>query len=171
MVRRENIIRAKKFVISYLILLTFSLSHLLTLTSCGGGDDDGHRLGELIVGTWQRGWGEGDVIIEGDTQWQPSDFSYDLFIFRDGGSYNGMVRDGAFTALDEFGEVIYEGDYRCDNNNLRLTFNDESGQKQTLLMRVLSFSEDTIKLQYDNEEYGITVTMIIRRYSSVASAS
>ena len=30
---------------------------LLFFVSCGGGDDDGRRLGEVIVGTWQRGWG------------------------------------------------------------------------------------------------------------------
>lgn len=40
---------------------------LVFLTACGGGDDDGRRLGEMIVGTWQRGWGEGDVVIDGDT--------------------------------------------------------------------------------------------------------
>ena len=39
---------------------------LLLLASCGGGDDDGRRLGENIVGIWQRGWEEGDVVIEGN---------------------------------------------------------------------------------------------------------
>ena len=38
---------------------------LLLLTGCGVGDDNGERLGEYIIGTWQRGWGPGDVIIEG----------------------------------------------------------------------------------------------------------
>ena len=28
---------------------------LLLLTGCSGGDDDGRRLGDTIVGTWQRG--------------------------------------------------------------------------------------------------------------------
>ena len=36
---------------------------LFFLIGCGSGDDDGRRLGEQIVGTWQRGWGEGDVVI------------------------------------------------------------------------------------------------------------
>ena len=153
-------------VVSFLFLLSSFL-----LTSCGTGDDSGERLGEMIVGTWQRGWGEGDVVVEGDTQWRPEDFSYDLFIFRADGTYNGMMRSGTFTALDDVGDVIYEGNYRCDNSNLRLEFIDESGQKQTLLMRVLAFNDGSIRLQYDNEQYNITVTLIIRRYSSSASAA
>ena len=38
---------------------------------CGSGDDDGSRLGEQIVGTWYRGWEEGDVEIIGglDGSW------------------------------------------------------------------------------------------------------
>jgi hypothetical protein len=36
---------------------------LILTCSCGVGDDDGQRLGEYIVGTWLRGWGEGDVIM------------------------------------------------------------------------------------------------------------
>ena len=30
------------------------MTALLCLYSCDGGDDDGRRLGEVIVGTWQR---------------------------------------------------------------------------------------------------------------------
>ena len=161
--RCEEKIKAKKFVISCLILLTFSLSHLLTFTSCGSGDDDGRRLGELIVGTWQRGWGEGDVVVEGDTNFQPGDFGFDLFIFHDDGTYNGMIREGSFSCYDEFGYVIYEGRYRCDNNNLKLTFTDEGGHKQTLLAQVLMFTEDTIKMKYEDEAYNVSVTMIIRK--------
>ena len=139
------------------------LAALLFLCGCGGGDDDGRRLGEMIVGTWQRGWGEGDVIIEGDTDFQPEDFSYDLFVFKGDGNYNGMVRDGSFASYDEFGEVIYEGRYRCDNNNLKLEFTDEGGRKQTILAQVLMFTEDTLKIKYENEEYNVTVTMVLRK--------
>ena len=55
--------------------LLFLLSFLLL--SCGGGDDDGQRLGEVIVGTWQRGWDKGDIVIDGDTELKPEDFAYD----------------------------------------------------------------------------------------------
>ena len=155
--------REQKFVNSVLLLLTFSLSHLLTFYSCGTGDDDGRRLGELIVGTWQRGWGEGDVIIEGDTDLEPESFSYDRFIFMPDGKYNGMVRDGSFSSYDEFGDIIYEGQYRCDNNNLKLEFINEEGRKQTILAQVLSFTDDTMTLRYENEEYNVTVTLILRK--------
>ena len=47
------------------------MTALLCLFSCSGGDDDGRRLGEVIVGTWQRGWNEGDIIIEGDPDVKP----------------------------------------------------------------------------------------------------
>lgn len=135
----------------------------LMLMACGTGDDDGRRLGELIVGTWQRGWEEGDVVIDGDTDLQPDNFTYDKFVFRDDGNYNGMVRKGTFTAYDTEGEVIYEGDYQCDNNNLKLTYLDENGTKRSLLAQVVSFTENTILIRYDYEQKGITVTFIIRK--------
>ena len=68
------------------------LTALILLSACGSGDDDGRRLGELIVGTWQRGWGEGDVVFEGETELTPENFTYDKYEFHDDGSYNGMVR-------------------------------------------------------------------------------
>lgn len=144
---------------------------LFSFWNCGGGDDDGRRLGDYIVGNWQRGWGKGDVIIEGDTDFQPEDFSYDLFVFKGDGTYNGMVRDGSFTTIDEFGDVIYEGRFRCDNNNLKMEFTDEEGRKQTLLAQVLAFTEDTLKIRYENEEYNVAVTMILRKGQSSSSAS
>ena len=147
------------------ILLTFSLSSLLTFTSCGTGDDDGRRLGELVVGTWQRGWGEGDVVIEGNTSLKPENFTYDQFVFRGDGTYNGMVRKGTFSAYDTYGDVIYEGDYQCDNNNLKLQFLDE-GTKRTILAQVVSFTDDTIRIRYEEEQYSITVTLIIRKLSN-----
>ena len=143
----------------------FSLSSFL-FSSCGGGDDDGRRLGELIVGTWQRGWGEGDVVIDGDTDLKPEHFSYDRFVFMPDGKYNGMIRDGSFSAYDEYGVMIYEGQYRCDNNNLKLEYVDESGQKQKILAQVLSFTDDTMTIRYENEEYNVTVTLILRKSAS-----
>ena len=139
--------------------------------NCGGGDDDGRRLGDYIVGTWQRGWGEGDVIIEGNTDLEPDNFAYDRFVFMSDGKYNGMVRDGSFSAYDEYGEIIYEGQYRCDNNNLKLQFTDESSRKQTILAQVLVFTEDMLKIKYVNEEYNVTVTIILRKNQSSSSAS
>ena len=142
------------------------MAALFIVWGCGGGDDDGRRLGDYIVGTWQRGWGQGDVVIEGDTDLVPEDFSYDLFVFANDGSYNGMVRNGSFSAYDEFGDVIYEGQYRCDNNNLKLEYVDESGQKQKILAQILSFTDDTMTIRYENEEYNVTVTLILRKSAS-----
>ena len=136
------------------------------LTACGGGDDDGRRLGETIVGTWQRGWGEGDVVIDGDTDLGPDNFTYDQFVFRGDGNYNGMVRKGTFTAYDTEGMVIYEGDYQCDNNNLKLTYVDDGGAKRSLLAQVVSFTDSSVLIRYDYEQKGITVTFIIRKLSN-----
>ena len=66
------------------------MTALLCLYSCDGGDDDGRRLGEVIVGTWQRD----EIIIDGDTSIKPEDLTYDLFYFYGDGDYNGMVRTG-----------------------------------------------------------------------------
>ena len=158
-----GIIRSKRYSLSSLLFSLSSFLLSLFLLSCGGGDDDGQRLGDYIVGTWQRGWGEGDVVIEGDTELIPEDFTYDLFVFANDGSYNGMVRDGSFTSYDEFGDIIYEGQYRCDNNNLKLQFIDEENRKQTILAQVLTFTEDMIMIKYENEEYNVTVTLILKK--------
>jgi len=163
--RCKTLIRTKQLVMG-ILLLTLSLSTLLTFTSCGGGDDDGRRLGEAIVGTWQRGWGEGDVVIEGDTDLEPDNFTYDQFVFRGDGKYNGMVRKGTFTAYDYNGKVIYEGDYQCDNNNLKLQYLDEGGVKRSLLAQVVSFTDNSVLIRYDYEQNGITVTFIIRKLSN-----
>lgn len=149
-----------------ILLLTLLLSPLLTLISCGGGDDDGRRLGELVVGTWQRGWGEGDVVIEGETDLKPENFTYDQFVFRGDGAYNGMVRKGTFASYDYYGDIIYEGDYQCDNNNLKLQYFDEGGIKRTILAQVIAFTDDSIRFRYEEEQYGITVTFIIRKLSN-----
>ena len=165
MVRCKTTIRSKNLVMG-ILLLTLSLFALLTFTSCGGGDDDGRRLGELIVGTWQRGWGEGDVVIEGDTDLEPENFTYDQFVFRGDGTYNGMVRKGTFSSYDDMGRIIYEGDYQCDNNNLKLQYLDEGGAKRTILAQVIEFSDTAIRFRYEEEQYNITVTFIIRKLNN-----
>ena len=139
------------------------LTALLFLFACGGGDDDGRRLGEIIVGTWQRGWNEGDVVIEGDTDLKPENFAYDRFEFYDDGSYNGMVRKGSFVAYDKEGYIIYEGNYQCDNHNLKLEPTTGEG---AILAQVKSFTDNTLMLQYENEQYNVTVTFIVRKLST-----
>ncbi|SHK67777.1 hypothetical protein SAMN05216463_10927 [Xylanibacter ruminicola] len=156
---------AKHLVNSLMILFTIHCS-LFTLSSCGGGDDDGRRLGEMIVGTWQRGWGEGDVVIEGNTELEPDNFTYDQFVFRGDGAYNGMVRKGSFSAYDDYGRIIYEGDYQCDNNNLKLQYIDTDGIKRTILAQVVEFSDTSIRFRYEEEQHNITVTFIIRKLSN-----
>ena len=142
---------------------------LLLLTSCGVGDDDGQRLGDYIVGTWQRGWGPDDVIIEGDTeedQWTPENFSYDKFIFNGDGTYNGMVRTGTFLVLGKMGETIFTGEYKCDNTNLKLDFTNEDGQRGTIHALVRSFTETTLILSYEDENIGasgIRVQITLRK--------
>ena len=142
------------------------MAALLFFLGCTGGDDDGRRLGEMIVGTWQRGWGEGDVVIDGDTELQPENFTYDKFIFNNDGTYNGMVRKGTFVTIDKEGELIFEGDYQCDNNNLKLTYVDDGGAKRSLLAQVVSFTDSSVLIRYDYEQKGITVTFIIRKLSN-----
>ena len=139
------------------------LAALIFLPACGAGDDDGRRLGDVIVGTWQRGWGEGDVIIEGQTDLEPENFSYDKFVFRDDGSYNGMVRKGSFSAWSFDGSLINEGTYQCDNNNMKLEFRDSEGVDRKILAQVVTFTEDTIWLKYEDETYHVTVTFVIRK--------
>ena len=139
------------------------MAALFCLFSCSGGDDDGRRLGEEIVGTWQRGWGEGDVIIDGDTDLKPENFTYDLFYFHGDGKYNGMIRDGSFLTVDTEGEMIFKGTFQCDNNNLKLDCVNSSGEPRKILAQVLRFTEKEMQLRYVNDEYGVTV--IIRKIS------
>ena len=152
-------------MLSKMIYRAALVAALILFTACGGGDDDGRRLGEMIVGTWQRGWGEGDVVIEGDTDLEPESFTYDQFVFRGDGDYNGMVRKGTFSSYDTQGRVIYEGDYLCDNNNLKLQYLDESGVKRTILAQVVDFDESSIWIRYEEEQHNIAVTFIIRKLS------
>ena len=138
----------------------FPLSSLFLL-SCGTGDDDGARLAEQIVGTWYRGWGEGDVEIIGDVNVTPEDFSYHYFTFEGDGTYNGMVRDGSFYAIDTHEDTIYTGIYKCDNDNLRLEYMS-SGQKQKIQARVLSFDETAIRLEYKSTDADLPVTVRLK---------
>jgi hypothetical protein len=142
-----------------LLLLTPLISSLLL--SCGSGDDDGNRLAEQIVGTWYRGWSEGDVEIIGDVDVAPEDFIYYYFTFAGDGSYNGMVRDGSFTAYDIYDNTIYTGTYKCDNDNLRLEYT-EAGRKQKIQARVLSFDEKTLMLEYKNTDLEVPVTVRLK---------
>lgn len=148
-------------MLSKVICRAACLAALFFALSCGGGDDDGRRLGEIIVGTWQRGWGEGDVIVEGETELSPENFAYDRFEFNADGSYNGMVRKGTFVAYDTYGNIIYDGTYQCDNHNMKLEPSTGEGK---MLAQVVSFTDDTIILRYENEDYNITVTFIVRKF-------
>ena len=141
------------------------MAALLCLFSCSGGDDDGRRLGEEIVGTWQRGWGEGDIIIEGDPDVKPDNLTYDLFYFYGDGSYNGMVRKGSFLTVDTEGEMIFKGTFLCDNNNLKLDCVNSEGESRKILAQVLSFTDKEMQIRYVNDEYDVTVTVIIRKVS------
>ena len=147
-----------------LVLALLCVCLLSVMTACGGGDDDGLRLGEHIVGTWQRGWGEGDVVIEGSLEISPDIIPYDQFVFNADGTYNGMMRSGTFYVMDKEGNRVLEGDYRCDNNNIRMESLDAEGRKLTILAQVLSFTETTLLMQYDNQEYGVAVTFTLRKY-------
>ena len=130
------------------------MAALFLIVSCGGGDDDGRRLGETIVGTWQRG----EVVIDGDTELQPEDIDLDQFVFQADGTYNGMVRQGSFVATDVEGETVMEGSYKCDNSTLRM----ESG-RQVIVAQVVAFSDDMIQLRYVNETYHVTISLTLRK--------
>ena len=150
----------KTLVNSLLLLFTIHCS-LFTLTSCGSGDDDGSRLAEQIVGTWYRGWEEGDVEIIGDVDVSPEDFLYYYFTFSGDGTYNGMVRDGSFCAYDIYDHTIYTGTYKCDNDNLRLEYS-QGNQKQKIQAQVLSFDETTIILEYKNTDMKVPFTVRLK---------
>ncbi len=130
------------------------MAALFLIVSCGGGDDDGRRLGETIVGTWQCG----EVVIDGDTELQPEDINLDKFVFQADGTYNGMVRQGSFVATDIEGETVMEGSYKCDNSTLRM----ESG-RQVIVAQVAAFSDDMVQLRYVNETYHVTVLLTLRK--------
>ena len=70
-----------------------------------------------------------------------------------------MVREGTFIAYDTYGSVIFEGKYQCDNHNMRLEPNGEG----KMLAQVVYFTDDTLQLRYENEEYNVTVTFIVRK--------
>lgn len=130
------------------------MAALFFVIACGGGDDDGRRLGETIIGTWQCG----EIVIDGDTDLQPEDINLDKFVFQADGTYNGMVRQGSFVATDIEGETVMEGSYKCDNSTLRM----ESG-RQVIVAQVAAFSDDMVQLRYVNETYHVTVSLTLRK--------
>ena len=134
---------------------------LFLLIGCAGGDDDGRRIGDTIVGTWQRGTNPDDVVIEGDSELDPDELPIQKLTFLGDGTYNGMVRKGSFQALSKDGEITSEGTYQCDNSNLRLEYIDEYSEKQKLLMQVVSFTEDVVRLRYVMGTFGVTITVNI----------
>lgn len=134
---------------------------LFLLIGCAGGDDDGRRIGDTIVGTWQRGSNPDDVVIEGDAELDPDDLPIQKLVFLGDGTYNGMVRKGSFQAVSKEGLVTSEGTYQCDNSNLRLEYLDEYDERQKLLMQVLSFTESMVRLRYVMGNLGVTITVNI----------
>ena len=142
------------------------LAALIFTLGCGTGDDDGNRLGDQIVGTWYRD----SLTIVGDSPVDPEDLTYHHFVFSGDGTYNGMVRSGSFSAISRFGNLIYEGTYKCDNDNLRLEYNDE-GTKRKIHAQVLSFTPEEIYLRYENEEYAVTVYLTLSIHSPSSSSS
>ena len=74
-----------------------------------------------------------------------------------------MVRKGTFSSWDIFGNPISKGSYQCDNNNMKLEFRDSEGVDRKILAQVVTFTEDTIWLKYEDETYHITVTFVIRK--------
>ena len=76
-----------------------------------------------------------------------------------------MVRDGSFLTVDTDGEMIFEGSYQCDNNNLKLDCVNSSGESRKILAQVLWFTDKEMQLRYVNDDYDITVTVIIRKVS------
>jgi hypothetical protein len=79
-----------------------------------------------------------------------------------------MVRKGTFIAYDTEGFIIYEGRYQCDNHNLKL---EPSTGEGTILAQVVSFTDNTLVLRYENEQYNVTVTFIVRKLSALNSYS
>ena len=67
---------------------------------------------------------------------------------------------------DKVGDIILEGNYQCDNYNLRLDFSSEDGGKHKILAQVLSFTDDTVVIQYVSDDYGVTVTITIRKLAT-----
>lgn len=133
------------------------MAALFLIIACGGGDDDGRRLGKTIIGTWQRG----EVIIDGEADLNPEDINLDKFVFRADGDYNGMVRKGSFVTMDAEGKTVLEGNYKCDNSTLRL----ESSQ-QVIVAQVMAFTDDTIQLRYVLESYHVTISLTLRKVSN-----
>ena len=77
-----------------------------------------------------------------------------------------MVRDGSFCAFDIYGDTIYAGIYKCDNDNLRLEYTSEGNRKQKIQARVLSFDDMAFKLEYKNTDTDVPFTVRIKLSST-----
>lgn len=143
------------------ILRAVCMAALILCFGCGTGDDDGRRLGEIIIGTWQRGMNEGDLVIDGNTELNPEDFDLDKFEFHADGDYNGMVRKGSFITYDFDGEIVLEGSYQCDNSTLRM-----ESDHQVIVAQVVLFSDDTLQLRYVNGNYHVTISLTLRKLTN-----
>ncbi len=142
------------------------LATLILTLGCGTGDDDGNRLGDLIVGTWYRD----SLTIEGESPVDPEDLTYHHFIFSGDGTYNGMVRSGSVSAISRYDNLIFEGTYKCDNDNLRLEYDDD-GKIRKIHAQVLSFTSEQILLRYENEDYGVTVYLTLSIHAPSSSST
>ena len=100
---------------------------------------------------------------------KPEEIAYDKFVFTADGTYNGMVRKGSFSAWSFDGSLISEGSYQCDNYNMKLEYTDSEGVDRKILAQVVSFTEDTIWLKYEDETHHVTVTFVIRKGQSSSS--
>ena len=76
-----------------------------------------------------------------------------------------MVRTGSFLTVDTAGEMIFDGSFQCDNNNLKLDCVNSSGERRKILAQVLSFTDNQMQIRYVIDEYDVTVTVIIRKIS------
>lgn len=74
-----------------------------------------------------------------------------------------MVRKGSFSTWSFDGSLIFEGTYQCDNNNMKLEFRDSEGVERKILAQVMSFTDDTIWLNYEDETHHVSVTFVIRK--------
>ena len=79
-----------------------------------------------------------------------------------------MVRKVTFAAYDTSGELIFEGNYQCDNDNLRLS--PTSGEA-TIVAQVDSFSEQTIILRITLDIDVFIKVTLRKNYSFSTSAS
>ena len=69
--------------------------------------------------------------------------------------------DTVHVVLNGSGDIILEGRYQCDNHNLKLEGGD--GYQLALTAQVLSFTDDTMRLQFVGDDGRLTVTLVLRK--------